>query len=168
MSDPQRYDSRGYPMPKDGWTCFHCGENFTTWGSARDHFGTTPDKTAACVIKLGDERGLVMELRKAEEMADQQMERALQAERETETAQCRISSLSDAMHSFKPFKKCDSINEIFFLYDSMEGRALASEEREQQLVNLINNEGYTVMIEDSGRWFLRKELRLPPQPPAEK
>lgn len=23
-----------YPMPKHGWTCFHCGETFTTVGSA--------------------------------------------------------------------------------------------------------------------------------------
>ena len=32
MTDEQRLDQRDYPMPKDGWTCFHCGETFTTWG----------------------------------------------------------------------------------------------------------------------------------------
>lgn len=132
MSDvivPERLDGRSYPMPQNGWTCFHCGETFTTWGSAEDHFGETQCSTPACQIKLGDERGLVMELRKFEKQANEQLERALDAERDLEAAQCRISSLSDAMHGYKPFRTCNSINEVFFLYDSMEGRALAAEER---------------------------------------
>jgi hypothetical protein len=56
----------------NNWTCFHCGETFTTFGGARDHFGTTPNAEAGCLIrvKLGDERGLQMELRKAEARAD--------------------------------------------------------------------------------------------------
>ena len=53
-----------YPMPPDGWVCFHCGERFTTPGSAQDHFGDRPEDTAACRIKVGEERGLVMELRR--------------------------------------------------------------------------------------------------------
>ena len=52
-----------YPMPKDGWVCFHCGERFTTVGGAEDHFGSRPADMAACRIKIGEERGLVMELR---------------------------------------------------------------------------------------------------------
>lgn len=55
-----------YDQPKHGWTCFHCGETFTTPGRARDHFGGTPNSMAACRIKFGDEMGLLMELRKAE------------------------------------------------------------------------------------------------------
>ena len=56
-----------YPMPPDGWVCFHCGERFTTPGAAADHFGTTPDATAACRIMAGEERGMVMALRRAED-----------------------------------------------------------------------------------------------------
>lgn len=52
--------------PCPNWTCFHCGETFTTPGSARDHFGFDPSCDPACRIKLGAERGLVMALRKAE------------------------------------------------------------------------------------------------------
>jgi len=55
-----------YPFPEHGWTCFFCGETFTTVGSAEAHFGAEPMSTAACQIKAGDERGLVMALRKAE------------------------------------------------------------------------------------------------------
>lgn len=57
-----------YAKPAHGWTCFHCGETFTTFGSARDHFGATPNAEPGCLIKvrLGEERGLLMALRKAE------------------------------------------------------------------------------------------------------
>ena len=53
-----------YEMPPDGWVCFHCGERFTTVGAAEDHFGERPTDMAGCRIKIGEERGLVMELRR--------------------------------------------------------------------------------------------------------
>jgi hypothetical protein len=55
-----------YPRPADGWVCFHCGERFTTPGAAEDHFGAQPNQLAGCQIKAGEERGLLMELRRAE------------------------------------------------------------------------------------------------------
>lgn len=55
-----------YKAPVDGWVCFHCGERFTTRGGAEDHFGTKPNAIAACLIKAGEELGLVMELRRVE------------------------------------------------------------------------------------------------------
>ena len=63
MSEAKDY----YPTPKDGWVCFHCGERFTTPGSAQDHFGARPEDMAACRIKVGEERGLVMALRQAQD-----------------------------------------------------------------------------------------------------
>ena len=57
-----------YNQPEHGWTCFFCGETFTNYGSARDHFGERPPNIAACVIKAGHERGLVMALRKAQSL----------------------------------------------------------------------------------------------------
>lgn len=55
-----------YEKPPHGWTCFHCGETFTTPGAARDHFGFDPSDDPGCRIKAGAERGLLMALRKAE------------------------------------------------------------------------------------------------------
>lgn len=138
QAQAQRLDGRGYPMPRDGWTCFHCGETFDTWGGARDHFGETQCSTPACQIKLGNERGLVMELRKFEKQASENLERAFDAERDLEATQCQVSSLSDAMHGYKPFRECNSIYEVFCLFDSMEGRALAAEERVNALEALLN------------------------------
>lgn len=123
----------GCSMPKQGYTCFHCGDRFTTVGAAQDHFGGTEGALAACRIKFGDELGLVMELRKAEASRDEWMNRALRDESEIERLECRVQSLTDAMQSYKPFRECRSINDVFFLYDAMEGRALAAEERWSQL-----------------------------------
>ncbi len=55
-----------YPQPEHGWTCFHCGEIFKKFGAARDHFGETPEAVTGCLIKAGEERGLLMALRKCE------------------------------------------------------------------------------------------------------
>lgn len=62
----QHLEPDTYPQPEHGWTCFHCGEVFKKFGAARDHFGERPHGEAACQIKAGHERGLVMALRKAE------------------------------------------------------------------------------------------------------
>lgn len=59
--------------PLEGWVCFFCGEVFTTIGGARDHFGAAKDQKPGCLIRVqyGNERGLEMELRKAQdEIAD--------------------------------------------------------------------------------------------------
>jgi hypothetical protein len=55
-----------YRSPKDGWTCFHCGETFWSEARARDHFGANPLSDSACRIKAGQELGLVVALRDAE------------------------------------------------------------------------------------------------------
>ena len=55
-----------YQKPPDGWVCFFCGERFINYGAAEMHFGASPEDRPACRIKLGNERGLVMALRKAQ------------------------------------------------------------------------------------------------------
>ena len=60
------FDRETNPYPPHGWTCFHCGETFTTPGLARVHFGADPLALPGCRIKVGDERRLLRELRNAE------------------------------------------------------------------------------------------------------
>lgn len=57
-----------YQAPVNGWTCFHCGETFTTRGAAGDHFGADPFAKPGCLmrVQLGEERGLLTALRKSE------------------------------------------------------------------------------------------------------
>jgi hypothetical protein len=40
---------------RDGpWTCFHCGETFTDFARARDHFGANEFDEVACKIAQVD------------------------------------------------------------------------------------------------------------------
>lgn len=55
-----------YPMPKDGWVCFHCGVRFTSPGAARDHFGEQPTARPACTISAAELRAELMEYRELE------------------------------------------------------------------------------------------------------
>jgi hypothetical protein len=63
-------------LDAEQWRCFHCGEVFTTPGSARDHFGATEGAEPGCLVdRVALEqggtpergRGLLMALRKAED-----------------------------------------------------------------------------------------------------
>lgn len=124
-----------YEMPEHGWTCFHCGETFTTVGGARDHFGATPDAQPGCLIRvqLGEERGLQMELRKAE--AEIASLRAANEQLDYEAGHARAME----MEIGRRFKNgARSVQDAFNLFDSMEGRALAAEERAAQLGALLN------------------------------
>lgn len=127
-----------YTMPDGGWICFHCGEQLKTVGNAQDHFGGNPGALAACQIKVGEERGLLMELRKAEAAAEQYQARALEAEQRVESLEYQVNGQLSEMQSYQPFRGCRSIYEIFCVYDSVEGRAIAAEERVGQLLGLID------------------------------
>lgn len=104
-------DSRGYPMPELGWTCYHCGETFTTWGSAQDHFGATPEAKPGCLIKVqyGNERGLEMELRKAEAEIERLKRELAGYEQAQYELQCWTSEFG-------------SLHEVRCKLDSLQGR----------------------------------------------
>ncbi len=110
------------------WRCFHCDEVFDTRGGAEDHFGNYINSTPGCVLKvqLGDERGLLMELRRVEE----ENAHLRQQMNEQYWDQVAFSAhLKTFIQSYRPFRKCETLQDVYFVYDSMEGRALAAEER---------------------------------------
>ncbi len=41
----------------------------------------------------------------------------------------QVESIQQQIKSYKPFRGCSSIYEVFCVFDSMEGRALAAEEQ---------------------------------------
>jgi hypothetical protein len=61
-----------YPMPSNGWRCFHCGEYFRTHETARLHFGAASSDQATCLLVETppapaipvDVEGLVAELKR--------------------------------------------------------------------------------------------------------
>jgi hypothetical protein len=120
--------SEEYQAPEHGWTCFHCGETFTTVGSAGDHFGNHPGALPGCMerVRLGEERGLLMSLRKAEARIAELLS---DIHNESSYSAGFYAALGCSIQSFKAFKHCRSLQDVFNLYDSMEGRALSAEEK---------------------------------------
>lgn len=90
--------SEEYQPPEHGWTCFHCGETFTTVGSARDHFGTDISDEPGCLLKvgIGGERSLLAHLRKAEKELARHIEEDTDLHRTLYTMQSRHA---DALRS---------------------------------------------------------------------
>jgi hypothetical protein len=116
-----------YPVPAHGWTCFHCGETFMHERAARDHFGATPDREPGCVLRLtSEDRSLIRRLRAYEAEVEH-----LRHDIEFETTASRVFSgrLQSLLNSYAPFRGCRSLQDVFNRYDSMEGRALAAEEK---------------------------------------
>ncbi len=110
-----------YPPERRGWTCYHCDETFTTWGSAEDHFGKTPDSKPGCLIKiqLGNERGLLMELRKREAELEEWEQRALLAEQREEGLAGQVSEFERIAGG--------GVHELRCKLDSMQGLVVTAE-----------------------------------------
>jgi hypothetical protein len=106
-----------YPKPPHGWTCYHCGETFTVWGAAEDHFGKNPSATPACLIKVGEELGLVMALRKAEALAEEYASRMRIAEDQVEVLEGQLSD-------FQRVTKFRDAQEVRNHLDVLEGRRI--------------------------------------------
>jgi hypothetical protein len=115
-----------YPMPEHGWTCFHCGDKFTTVGAARIHFGADPSAVPGCLIKVqpGREKGLLMVLRKAEDEIERL--RSWDAQREQDASNYH-ATVGDLERYFG--KGVRSAYQAFQVLDSMEGRAIAADEK---------------------------------------
>lgn len=152
-----------YPAPKHGWTCFHCGEHFesTLDGQKRAqvHFGATPDVTPGCIEKLNaEERSLLRRLRSAQAENDR-----LRAEAQDEFRQRYYAWLeADIKGTAGAFRDCRSLRDVFNLFENMEGRALAAEER---IVELRRRHNQDLREEQrgardayqQGRWDEREE-----------
>lgn len=111
-----------YQAPAHGWTCFHCGETFTTPGSARDHFGAEPSAEPGCMVRVqvGQERGLLVALRKAEQLIAELRANNEQMDHEVG---CYHANERDLQRYFG----AKTVFGAFLVLDSMEGRALAAE-----------------------------------------
>lgn len=106
------------------WRCFFCNEVFTDEAAARNHFGLDEEWTAGCIDPLTkDEK---------ERRADQvQFYIELDGERE------RSAALQDKAYLLghweddlkRHFNGAKSVNQAMLMYEAMETRALAAEEK---------------------------------------
>ena len=112
-----------FAFPSHGIMCFHCGEVFTTYGAARDHFGSTPNAEAGCLIdrvavekggKPERGRGLLMALRRTETERDEWEARALASEAKEEELNGLRSGLLDSFGTTSLWELADRMsNEQF-------------------------------------------------------
>lgn len=102
------------------WRCFHCDEVFTDEANARLHFGSFIDSEPGCsalvVAQLRDHEEEVRRLRS-------------DIEAEATSSEAFYSRLRLLLKSYRPFRACSNLQDVFNIYDSMEGRALAAEQR---------------------------------------
>jgi hypothetical protein len=101
------------------WRCFHCDEVFTDEETARAHFGTEMENDHPACVKMltTGQKTLIRE-------AAVMFRRALQSEAENELLGHKLQDIESIIrHRFQ----VASLNDVFNLYDSMEGRALAAE-----------------------------------------
>lgn len=115
------------------WRCFFC--DFVTRDSheAAAHFGCRDDaeefkplcKWWACMSE--NERAQTLQQYIRDKNED---ERTISSQRAAiEGLEYQVESLVAQIRSYAPFRDCSSIYEVFCKFDSMEGRALAAEER---------------------------------------
>ena len=113
------------------WRCFHCGFETSDHKEGAAHFGDRDDESPICITwaslsveeRLGEYQALTRELN------GERDENARLRSRE-EYLEFRLLEFENLLGS--RFKGCRTINDAYNLYDSMEGRALAAEEREAE------------------------------------
>jgi hypothetical protein len=112
------------------YRCFHCGFETADEKEAAAHFGDRDEEFALCQMWASitaDDK--IRELQSTiRELEGERQDNALLRVR-IEGLEYRFEGQRSEIHSFKPFRECDTIQQVFNVYDSMEGRALAGEEQ---------------------------------------
>lgn len=115
------------------WRCFHCDFITTDRAEAAAHFGDRDDAAEFTPLCKWWTNITEDERQQALQDALQQLDAERNAnERLTtkiEGLEIQVQSQETVIKGYKPFRNCSTIYEVFCLYDSMEGRALAAEER---------------------------------------
>lgn len=109
------------------WRCFHCEDVFTDPVAAAAHFGTGEQHQAGCIEKLSaPEKNLVLALRK---VCDEFHALQFRVSEEITNDEYFYGRLRRSLATIPKFKDCISLHDVFNLFDSLEGRVLAAEER---------------------------------------
>lgn len=126
----------------ESWRCFHCGFSTSDVREAEAHFGDRDDEEPLCktIARWGDDETARQLQDTIQQLNAERAETARQRV-QIEGLEYRVEGQRAEIQSFAPFRKCEGINDIFNLYDSMEGRALAAEERAAALEAALEEYG---------------------------
>lgn len=112
-------------IPK--WVCFHCGFESIDPKEAASHFGDRYDEQPMCFFWADlDADGKLTQHQSLQQELDREREENAAYRIKVEGLEYRVEGQLGEIHSHAPFRKCSTINEIFNLFDSMEGSALAA------------------------------------------
>lgn len=115
------------------WRCFHCDFITTDPKEAQAHFGDRDDAsefTPTCKwwLSMPDSERAVTLQDTVKQLTDEQ-DHSANLSIQVEALTYQVEAQTACIQSYKPFRSCRTINDVFCLFDSMEGRALAAEEQ---------------------------------------
>ena len=120
-------------VEKETWRCFHCGFETADRAEAEAHFGDRDDAEEFKPLcrwwasMSAEERGETLQ-DTIEQLNSERDENAVLRSK-IEGLEYRVHGIASEIKSFKPFRDCESIHQVFHVYDSMEGRMLVAEEK---------------------------------------
>jgi hypothetical protein len=117
-------------LEQEYWLCFNCGFKTSDREEALAHFGDSDEGRSLCQVWAdlnADDRAQEYQSQIRERNATERKNASLRTR--VEGLEYAVESQEGCIRSYKPFKNCRSIHDVFCVYDSMEGRALAAEER---------------------------------------
>lgn len=130
MSDETKIDAILSAIP---WRCFHCDFITSDPVEAQAHFGDRDDGEEFKPIckwwdrmEAGERISVLQEALRDLEAERRQVNRQRVA---IEGLTYQVDGMESSIKSYKPFRGCRTIYDVFCVYDSMEGRALAAEEQ---------------------------------------
>lgn len=110
------------------WLCFHCGFQTSDHREAASHFGDSDDERPLCVTWSAlNAEGKASEYQSALRELNAERDENLVLKTKIEGLEYRLSAFENLLYS--RFPNCRTLDQAFNMYDSMEGRALAAEER---------------------------------------
>lgn len=119
------------------WRCFHCDFVTNDPKEAEAHFGDRDDAEEFKPLCRWWER--MSDNERAEALQDvivqlnEERRENMQHRTAIEGLEYQVSTLPATISSYRPFRNCNSMYDVFCVYDSMEGRALAAEEKLRNL-----------------------------------
>lgn len=117
-----------HPAVSESWRCFHCGFETVDYREARSHFGDRDEESPLCLTWRDlDADGRASEYGSVLEQLVQEREENARLCTMNDGLEYQVTGQIHAIKSFRPFRDCETINQVFHVYDSMEGRALVAE-----------------------------------------
>lgn len=141
MSEENKMDGILQAIP---WRCYHCDFITNDPAEAQSHFGDNDDPsefTPICKWWSGkDEVECLSAYQDLQRDFVKEQNENYSLRKQIEGLEYQVdSNRSRVWSGYRPFRECTSINEIFCVYDSMEGRALAAEEKVKNLTKSLRD-----------------------------